>query len=82
MKKPIPSPCLDTCNFRRRGYCTDCGLTRAQKRLFQGLKKADQRLAFLLMLREQQGKLGGYDNWVDAYAAKCIALGVVPPRLD
>ncbi len=45
-------------------------MTQAQKRLFQGLKKRDQRAAFIDMIIEQQLRLGRYDHWPGAYKEK------------
>nr|WP_116133940.1 DUF1289 domain-containing protein [Tropicimonas sp. IMCC34043] len=66
----FPSPCIDQCSFRRRGHCVGCSMTQAQKRLFQGLKKRDQRAAFIDMIIEQQLRLGRYDHWPGAYKEK------------
>lgn len=70
MSNLVPSPCIEQCNFRRRGHCAGCSMTQAQKRLFQGLKSSQQRAEFVAMLEEQQARLGRYDHWAPAYLHK------------
>jgi len=67
----IPSPCIDVCKFKREGHCIGCSMTKAQKSLFKSLKKNAHREAFVEMLIAQQGKMGRYAHWAQAYARKC-----------
>lgn len=55
-------------------------MTPAQKRLFNGLKKHDQRGEFIEMLRAQQARMGGYEDWADAYLQKCLKRAEAPAR--
>lgn len=64
------SPCIDICRYSRRGHCSGCSMTQAQKRLFAGLKNTEQRAEFVQMIRDQQSMMGGYDHWEAAYAEK------------
>lgn len=70
----VPSPCIDICKYSRRGHCIGCSMTQAQKRLFTGLKKPEQRAEFLQMIREQQALMGRYEGWEEAYRQKCLRL--------
>jgi hypothetical protein len=46
-------------------------MTKAQRSLFKSLKNKQKRAAFISTLQEQQNRLGGYDDWPDAYRARC-----------
>tara|TARA_B100000787_G_C16018348_1_gene217331 strand:- start:450 stop:620 length:171 start_codon:yes stop_codon:yes gene_type:complete len=46
-------------------------MTKAQKSLFKSLKNKQKRAAFVSTLQEQQNRLGGYDDWPNAYRASC-----------
>lgn len=76
MGKAVPSPCIDVCKFKRGGHCIGCSMTKAQKKLFKGLKKPAQQEAFLVMLAHQQRDLGKFGHWGPAYAKKCAKKGV------
>ncbi|MEM6823701.1 MAG: DUF1289 domain-containing protein [Pseudomonadota bacterium] len=78
-KRKVPSPCIDVCKFRRGGHCIGCSMTKAQKKLFKGLKKASDQSAFVEMLEHQQLRLGKYQHWPPAYARKCLKKGAHPP---
>lgn len=77
MAKPLPSPCIDVCKFRRAGHCTGCSMTKAQKKMFDRLRKSDRR-SFVELLVHQQRTLGGYAHWQRVYAKKCEKKGVAP----
>jgi predicted Fe-S protein YdhL (DUF1289 family) len=83
MAKKIPSPCISVCKFRRAGpagaHCIGCSMTKAQKKIFKRLKKDDERVAFLALLRAQQGEMGKYTAWAPAYARRCHKKGLRPP---
>ena len=64
------SPCIDICHNSRRGHCSGCSMTQAQKRHFAGLKNREQRAEFVQMIRDQQSIMGGYDPWNAVYAEK------------
>ena len=58
-------------------------MTQAQKRLFAGLKSAEQRRDFVQMIRDQQALMGRYDHWEASYRAKCLLepdADSIPPR--
>lgn len=82
MSVPVPSPCIGVCDYRRRGHCLGCSMTRAQKRLFNGLKKPEQRAEFIEMLREQQSLMGRYDHWLGAYSRKRAEAGLTVPETE
>ena len=67
----ILSPCVDICKFKRQGHCLGCSMTKAQKSLFKSLKNKQKLAAFISTLQEQQNHLGGYDDWPEAYRARC-----------
>lgn len=73
-----PSPCIDVCKYKRKGHCIGCGMTKSQKSLFKGLKKAQHQAAFVEMLLAQQSHLGRYDHWAHAYLRKCEKKNVKP----
>ena len=83
MGSKTPSPCIDVCKFKRAGHCIGCGMTKAQKSLFKGLKKDAHRAAFVEMLSAQQQVMGRYTHWDAAYAKKCKKKGApLPPSLS
>ncbi len=75
MAKKLPSPCIDVCKFRRAGHCAGCSMTKAQKKMFERLRKTDRR-SFVELLVHQQRALGGYAHWERAYTKKCEKKGV------
>jgi predicted Fe-S protein YdhL (DUF1289 family) len=81
--KKTPSPCIDVCKFKRPGpagrHCIGCSMTKAQKKMFKGLKKEDQRIAFVAMLRAQQAVMGKFGAWTAAYRRKCLKKGAAEP---
>ena len=79
MSKP-PSPCIDVCKFRRQGHCIGCSMTKAQKKMFKSLKKAEHKSAFIQFLMLQQKDMGKYAHWRGAYAKKCAKKGIRPPK--
>lgn len=56
-------------------------MTKSQKKIFKGLKKTDERDAFVQMLVHQQNDLGRYSHWAPAYARKCMKKGARPRAL-
>nr|WP_325252526.1 DUF1289 domain-containing protein [Amylibacter sp.] len=74
-----PSPCIDVCKFKRAGHCIGCSMTKTQKSLYKGLKKPKHQHAFVEMLVSQQGQMGKYSHWADAYSAKCRKKGLKNP---
>jgi len=83
MAKKTPSPCIDVCKFRRDGpagqHCIGCSMTKAQKKMFKGLKREDQRSAFITLIRSQQAVMGKYRAWAPAYLRRCLKKGVPAP---
>ncbi|MEL6235444.1 MAG: DUF1289 domain-containing protein [Pseudomonadota bacterium] len=79
MSKPIPSPCVDVCKYKRGAHCIACSMTKDQKSLFKKIKKDRHRLAFLQMLVAQQGHMGKFKAWPELYAKRCAKKGVTPP---
>ena len=73
-----PSPSIDVCKFKREGHCIGCSMTKAQKSLFKSLKKDRHRMAFVQMLTAQQGRLGKYSHWVQAYGKKLSKRKITP----
>ena len=53
-------------------------MTKAQKSMFKSLKKDKHREAFVEMLVAQQGSMGKYSHWVEAYLRKCAKKKVKP----
>ncbi|MEM7732235.1 MAG: DUF1289 domain-containing protein [Pseudomonadota bacterium] len=80
MSKKLPSPCVDVCKYKREGHCVACSMTKAQKKQFKSLKKADQRADFIDMLINQQAKLGTSAAWPSIYAKRCAKKGVTLPQ--
>ena len=78
-KRKVPSPCIDVCKFKRGGHCIGCSMTKAQKKMFKGLKRPEHQTAFVDMLVHQQNALGKYAHWGPQYARKCLKKGVHPP---
>ncbi|MGF1659484.1 MAG: DUF1289 domain-containing protein [Rubrimonas sp.] len=71
-----PSPCIDVCKHKLRGHCIGCGMTKAQKELVKRLDGAEERRAFIVMLIDQQRRLGGrFAGWEIAYRRKCAKKG-------
>ncbi|MEM1363267.1 MAG: DUF1289 domain-containing protein [Pseudomonadota bacterium] len=78
--KHYPSPCLDVCKYKIRGvYCIACGMTKPQKRLFEGMFSEDAQRAFLEELKQQQARVGSAKTWSMEYAAMCKRQGVQSP---
>ncbi|MEP3346283.1 MAG: DUF1289 domain-containing protein [Litoreibacter sp.] len=73
-----PSPCIDVCKFKREGHCLGCSMTKVQKSLFKELKKNSHRTAFVEMVVTQQGSMGQYDHWNQAYIKKLKKKKVQP----
>lgn len=78
-KKEVPSPCIGVCKFRRGDHCIGCSMTKAQKKIFKSLTKRELQVAFVTMLVHQQGDLGRYSHWRDAYLKKLRKKGKSPP---
>lgn len=75
----IPSPCIDVCKYKNKGYCIGCGMTKDQKKEFKSLDKKKQKLSFIEMLVEQQGRIGKYRHWEAEYRRKCRKKDVECP---
>lgn len=54
-------------------------MTKAQKKMFGRLRKADRR-SFVELLVHQQRTLGGYAHWQRVFTKKCEKKGVPPLR--
>ena len=57
--------------IQRQVHCLGCSMTKAQKSFFKSLKNKQKRSAFVSTSQEQQNRLGGYDDWPNAYRASC-----------
>lgn len=55
-------------------------MTKAQKKMFKSLKKAEHKSAFIQFLMLQQKDMGKYAHWRGAYAKKCAKKGIRPPK--
>ncbi len=74
-----PSPCLDVCKFKLKGYCIACGMTKMQKRQFEGLRDPQAQRAFMTDLMAQQARIGSARTWPAEYARLCERHGMAPP---
>ena len=54
-------------------------MTKKEKKKFKGLKKRDDKVAFLKTLVAQQKELGRHDYWKKVYLKKCDKKGIKPP---
>ena len=80
MGKKVPSPCIDVCKYRLKGgHCIACSMTKVQKKMFKGLSKDPQKIAFIDMLKAQQMQIGRFRHWEPAYARRCLKKGVKYP---
>ena len=77
-KRKTPSPCIDVCKYKREGHCIGCSMTKAQKSLFEELKKDTHREGFVEMLIAQQAQMGSYTHWAPKYLRKCLKNKVKP----
>ncbi|MCR9089401.1 MAG: DUF1289 domain-containing protein [Rhodobacteraceae bacterium] len=76
----LPSPCLDICKHKiRGGYCIACGMTKQQKRLYDGIRDEASQRAFIEDLMAQQQRVKSAKTWPMEYAGKCARQGVNPP---
>lgn len=75
----LPSPCLDICKYKLRGHCIACGMTKMQKRHYDGLRDMQAQRDFLTELLAQQARVGSARTWPSEYARKCERHGIVPP---
>lgn len=75
----IPSPCIDVCKYKNKGYCIGCGMTKGQKKEFKKLDKKKHKFAFIVDLVRQQERVGKYKHWVAEYRRKCKKKGVDCP---
>ena len=84
MAKKTLSPCISVCKFRRPGpagaHCIGCSMTKAQKKMFKGLKKDEHRAAFIALVRSQQAVMGKYRAWAPAYLRRCLKKGAPLPE--
>ena len=84
----VPSPCIDVCKYKNRGYCIGCGMTERQKKEFKRLDGSKAKRAFLTDLVDQQATVGKYRHWEPEYRRKCRKKGVecpldaLPPRAE
>jgi len=76
----VPSPCIDVCKFKCDGHCIGCGMSKKQKKKFKDLDGRRRKLDFLMMLLEQQARLGlKTRGWEKAYRKRCAKKGVECP---
>lgn len=75
----VPSPCIDVCKYKNKGYCIGCGMTKSQKKEFKGLEKKKHKRAFLADLLRQQARVGKYKHWEPEYRRKCKKKGIECP---
>ena len=80
----IPTPCIGVCKFRRAGpageHCIGCSMTKAQKKIGKGLKRAEAEGFVALVVAQQQG-MGRFTHWTPAYLKSCLKKGVTPPAV-
>jgi len=75
-----PNPCLDICKYKiRGGYCIACGMTKPEKRQYDGTRESDAQKDFIEDLMSRQGEIGSARTWAMEYARKCERRGVEPP---
>lgn len=75
----VPSPCIDVCKYKNRGYCIGCGMTKPQKKEFKKLSGRKAKAEFLEMLVAQQRQVGRYLHWEAEYRRKCAKKGIPCP---